>query len=201
VENFNYESLHSSVKPMIMYSYTPNFRFVSVRFNGDIQSKLQEIEKLWQKFYPGYPLEFSFLDEKIHQLYGVEFQLSNAYTSFSVIAILIASIGLIGLTTYLLSRKVKEICIRKVFGSTVIQLIGWVYSGYSVMITVAVLVAWAIGYYWMTRWLEEFSFRVELKPNHFIYPVLIMVFILMLTTVIQTVKAARMNPTDALREE
>ena len=202
IEDFNYATLHSAIDPVIMYSYPPNFRFVSVKFVGDeIQNNLTALEKRWQELYPGYPLEYFFLDDKIKQLYGAEFQLSKAYTSFSIIAVIIASIGLIGLTTYLLTRKLKEISIRKVFGSSTPQLIRWIYSGYLKIIIIAVLISWSFGYYWMNRWLEGFAFKIELSPLHFVFPVLIMISILLLATGIQTMRASRTNPVDNLRDE
>jgi putative ABC transport system permease protein len=202
VENFNYESLHSSVKPMIMYSYPSNFRFVSIKLaEEEIRETLKGIENVWQQTYPGYPLEYFFLDDKIEQLYAAEFQLAKAYTSFSIIAIIIAGIGLIGLTTYLMNRKLKELSIRKVFGSSTLQLVSWIYSGYAGIILIATLAAWIIGYYWMNSWLEGFAFRMQVQAFHFIYPAMIMIFILLLTTVIQTVRASRTNPVDNLRDE
>lgn len=202
IENFNYATLHRAIEPMILYSYPQNFRFVSVKFaDGDIQNKLISLDKVWQKLYPGYPLEYLFLDDQIKKLYGAEFQLSKAYTSFSIIAIIIASIGLIGLTTYLLTRKLKEISLRKVFGSSTRELITWIYSGYVRVIIVATLIAWGLGYYWMNRWLSGFAFKVELKTAYFVFPVFIMIGILMLTTLLQTVKASRTNPVENLRDE
>ena len=202
IENFNYATLHGAIEPMILYSYPQNFRFVSVKFaDGNIQNKLTSLDKVWQKLYPGYPLEYLFLDDQIKKLYGAEFQLSKAYTSFSIIAIIIASIGLIGLTTYLLTRKLKEISLRKVFGSSTSELITWIYSGYVRVIIVATLIAWGLGYYWMNRWLSGFAFKVELKTAYFVFPVFIMIGILMLTTLLQTVKASRTNPVENLRDE
>jgi len=202
IEDFNYATLHSAIDPVIMYSYPPNFRFVSVKFVGDeIQNSLTVLEKRWQELYPGYPLEYFFLDDKIQQLYGAEFQLSKAYTSFSIIAVIIAGIGLIGLTTYLLTRKLKEISIRKVFGSSTPQLIRWMYSGYLKIIVIAVLISWSFGYYLMNRWLEGFAFKIELSLLHFVFPALIMISILFLTTGIQTIRASRTNPVDNLRDE
>ncbi len=202
IENFNYATLHGVIEPMILYSYSPNFRFVSIKFTaGEIQNKLASLDKLWQELYPGYPLEYFFLDDQIKQLYGAEFQLSKAYTSFSIIAIIIASIGLIGLTTYLLTRKLKEISIRKVFGSSTLQLVWWVYSGFIKVIIVATLIAWSFSYYWMNRWLSGFAFKTELSVLHFVSPVFIMIFILLLMTLLQTLKASRTNPVDNLKEE
>lgn len=202
VEDFNYATLHSSIQPMIIYSYPQNFRFVSVKLKeGKIQNQLSALEKRWQEMYPGYPLEYFFLDSKIQQLYGAESQLSKAYTSFSIIAIIIAGFGLVGLTTFLLNRKLKEISIRKVFGSSTSQLVRWIYSGYLKVVLIATLLAWGLGYYWMHQWLNGFAFKIELKVTQFIAPTLIMIFILLLTTGFQTIKASRTNPVVHLRDE
>jgi len=202
IEDFNYSTLHSPIEPLIMYSYPQNFRFVSVKVEGgDAQNQLRTLEKSWQEIYPGYPMEYFFLNDKIQQLYGSESQLSKAYTSFSIIAIAIAGIGLIGLTTFLLNRKLKEISIRKVFGGSALQLIGWIYSGYLRVILFATLIAWGLGYYWMNKWLSNFAFKAELTAAHFILPALVMVVILLLTTGIQTIRASRTNPVENLREE
>lgn len=202
VENFNFESLHSPVRPMVMYSYPQNFRFVSVRLNDQAgQDRLSAIEKIWGQFYPGYPVEYFYLTDKIEQLYASEFQLTKAYTSFSIIAIFIAGIGSIGLTTYLMSRKLKELSIRKVFGSSTLELFAWIYSGYARIVLVATVAAWALGYYWMRSWLGNFAFKTEIQVSHFVFPAVSMIFVLLLTTVFQTIKAAQTNPIDHLRDE
>ena len=202
IENFNYASLHSPIQPVIMYSYPGNFRFVSVKLaEGEIQNGLASLEKKWPELYPGYPLEYSFLNDQMQQLYASEYQLTEAYTSFSIMAIIIAGIGLIGLTTYLLTRKLKEISIRKVFGSSTSQLIAGVYSGYVKMILISTLIAWALSYYWMNRWLNGFAYKTDLSLQYFILPAAIMVFVLLLTTFIQTVKASLTNPVENLKDE
>ena len=202
VEDFNFATLHSAIEPMIMYVFHQNFRFVSVMLDaGDVQTQLMALDKKWQELYPGYPLEYYFLDSKIQQLYATESRLTNAYTYFSIIAIIIAGIGLIGLTTYLLNRKLKEISVRKVLGSSTVQLIGLIYSGYIKVVLVAALIAGVSGYYWMSQWLNGFAYRTELRSFYFIVPALIMVLILVLTTGLQTLKASRTNPIDNLREE
>ena len=127
--------------------------------------------------------------------------MSKAYTSFSLIAVIIAGIGLIGLTTYLLNRKLKEISVRKVFGSSTPQLVTWIYSGYVKVVLIATSIAWVLSYYWMNQWLSGFAFKRELTSAQFILPALIMILILLLTTGIQTIKASRTNPVENLRNE
>jgi putative ABC transport system permease protein len=185
-----------------MYAYHPNFRFVSVKLHaGDIQTQLTSLDKKWQELYPGYPLEYYFLDSKIQQLYATESRLTNAYTSFSVVAIIIAGIGLIGLTTYLLNRKLKEISIRKVYGSSTMQLVKWIYSGYVKVVLIATLIAWSLGYYWMGRWLNGFAYETELQISYFLLPALLMIVVLLASTGFQTIKASRTNPVDNLKDE
>jgi putative ABC transport system permease protein len=202
IEDFNYATLHSAVDPLILYAYHPNFRFVSVKLaDGEIKSQIAKLEGKWQEIYPGYPLEYFFLDEKIKQLYGAEFQLSKAYSAFSIIAVIIAGIGLIGLTTYLLNRRLKEISIRKVFGSSTAQLVAWVYSGYVKIVLIATFIALSIAYYWMNQWLRGFAFKTELTMIHFVLPPLIIICILLFTTLFQTIKASRTNPVENLKDE
>lgn len=202
VEDFNFATLHAAIQPVIMYAYHQNFRFVSVKLDaGDVQTQVAALDKKWQELYPGYPLEYYFLDSKIQQMYATESRLTSAYTSFSIIAIIIAGIGLVGLTTYLLNRKLKEISVRKVFGSSTTQLVGLIYSGYIKVVLVATLIAWGGGYYWMSEWLNGFAYRTELRSVYFLVPALIMVLILLLTTGLQTLKASRTNPVENLKEE
>jgi putative ABC transport system permease protein len=100
-----------------------------------------------------------------------------------------------------LNRKLKEISVRKVFGSSTIQLVGLIYSGYVKVVLIAALIAWIFGYYWMNQWLSGFAYKTELRNIYFIVPTLIMIVILLLTTGLQTIKASRTNPVDNLREE
>ena len=142
-----------------------------------------------------------FLQDQIDQLYSSELQLSRAYTLFSTIAIIISGIGLIGLTTFSIARKRKEISIRKVFGSSTFQLIGQLYSDYLRIIPIAVFISWALGFYWMNEWLTGFAFKTELRYYHFIVPSVIMIGIVFITTGIQTFRASITNPIKNLRDE
>ncbi|MBX2912113.1 MAG: ABC transporter permease [Cyclobacteriaceae bacterium] len=200
VENFNYASLHDELKPLIMYAFKPTFRLVSVKLS-DPQTGIAAMEKKWPELYDGYPLEYGFLNDMIQQLYGTELQLTEAYTTFSLIAIIIAGVGLIGLTTHLLNRKLKEISIRKTFGSSIAQILKWVYSGYMPIVLISSALACSAGYYFLENWLNNFSFRIELKLIYFAIPPLLMTFILLITTGFQSVRASLTNPVKYLREE
>lgn len=202
VSNFNHTSLHDGFSPLIIYPFTPTFRFVSIKLKaGEERLAIAELEKHWPQFFPGFPMEYAFLADQIKQLYSAEKLLSEAYQYFAVIALIIAGIGLIGLSGFMMERKRKEISIRKVFGGSVQQIILWVYTDFLGVIVISTLLAWAIIYIWSEQWLGSFAYKIALSPLYFIWPVIIMVFVLLLSTGLQTMAAAKTNPAENLREE
>lgn len=201
VDDFNFSTLHAGVDPLILYGFVPSFRFVSVKLKaGEIEKGIASLEKKWPELYPGYPLEFNFLDDQIDQLYRSEYQLTQAYSIFSIIAVVIAAIGLIGLTTFLMSKKLKEISVRKIFGSSTSSLILLIYADYLKVTMAAVLLAWIVGYFWMNRWLSEFAFQINPHFGYFLIPAGLMVLILLISTGFQILKAAQINPIANLKE-
>lgn len=202
IEDFNHTSLHDSFQPVIMYLYTPTLRYISIKLSyKQDRTSIAELERKWPDLYPAYPMEYYFLKDQIQRLYGPERLLNNAYTTFSWIAILIAGIGLMGLTSHLMERKRKEISIRKVVGGSTWQIVQWIYSSYFGIILIATFMSWILGYFWMNKWLEGFAYKIEMDPSHFISPALIMILLLLVTTGIQTTRASITNPVDNLRED
>ena len=110
-------------------------------------------------------------------------------------------VGLVGLTSYLMERKRREISIRKVYGGSTWQMVKWMYSSYFGVMFMATLTGWTLSYFWMNRWLDGFAYKIDLNLLHFIIPAMIMIFILLSTTGIQTIRASLKNPVDNLREE
>jgi ABC-type antimicrobial peptide transport system permease subunit len=100
-----------------------------------------------------------------------------------------------------LNRKLKEISIRKVYGSSTAQLVKWTYSGYVKVVLIATMAAWGLGYFWMTRWLSGFAYKTAMHGFYFVVPALVMILILLFTTGLQTYNASRTNPIDNLRGE
>ena len=202
VNNFNHTSLHDGFSPLIIYPFTPTFRFVSIKLSsGEESLAISELEKNWQHYFPGFPMEYVYLSDQVKQLYSAEKLLSEAYQYFAVIALIIAGIGLIGLSGFMMERKRKEISIRKVFGGSVRQIILWVYTDFLGVIVISTLLAWTIIYIWSDKWLGSFAYKIAISPFYFIWPVFIMVFVLLLSTGLQTLAAAKTNPAENLREE
>lgn len=202
VNDFNVTSLRSAIEPVIIYSFPATFRIVSVKLReGDHKPALANLGKKWPELYPGYPLEYGFLDSTIQQLHASEIQLMRGYRIFSLIALTISGIGLVGLTAYSLRRRFREISIRKVFGSSTGQIISWIYAGNAKMILIASALAWVAGYYLMQKWLEGFAHKVSMEFRHFLLPSLIVSLVVLVATGLQSFQAARVNPAESLREE
>ncbi|MEX2233824.1 MAG: ABC transporter permease [Cyclobacteriaceae bacterium] len=202
IEDFNHSTLHGAFQPVIMYSFVPTFRFVSVKLERNrIREAIAGLESRWQDWFAGFPMEYAFVADQNNALYESERVLSNLYLSFSWIAILIAAIGLIGLTSYQLERKKKQISIRKVLGGSSVQMLQLIYSNYVPVVIVSAVSAWAVAYYWMERWLSEFSNRIDLRLQDFIVPTMLMIITLLISTGVQSLHASMKNPVDNLREE
>lgn len=200
MDDFNFTTLHTGVDPLILYGFAPSFRFVSVKLKAaEIEDGIASLEKKWPELYPGYPLEFSFLDDQIDQLYRSEYELTQAYSAFALIAVVIAAIGMIGLTTFLMSKKLKELSIRKVFGSSSGSLVLLIYSDYLKITLAAVLIAWSIGYVWMNNWLSEFTYKISPHFGYFLIPAFVMILILLISTGLQTLRATQVNPVSNLK--
>jgi len=206
VKDFHYESLHQTVKPMALLNLGLNLpwpeSFVSIRTNSsNISETINFIESNWQTFAKEKPFEFFFLDEHYSNFYTNEKQTGRVFTIFSFLAIFIASLGLIGLAAYSAEQKSKEIGIRKVSGAGILNIILLLYRKFIKWILVANLVAWPIGYYVMSRWLQNFAYRTSISVWPFIISAILALIIAIVSVSFQTIKAATTNPVDSLKYE
>ena len=175
---------------------------MAIKINSTgIPSTLKEIESVWNNFYPGYPFAYSFLDEKIDALYKAEERSFQVITTFSLLAILIACLGLLGLTFYSTEQRRKEIGVRKVLGATVPNLVNIVTSEFMKLILLANLIAWPVSYYLINKWLLEFPYRTSVSLDLFIQASFWVILIAFLTISYTVVKSAVVNPIETLKYE
>lgn len=205
VKDFHYESLHEPVTPIVLMISPGSFNSISVRYKPqnaeDITSVLNFLQNKWQEYRPNYPFTYSFLDENYNQLYLGEKKLSQIFGVFSVIAIFIACLGLFGLASYSAEQKTKEIGIRKVMGANVRNIVFLLSKEFAVLVIIATLVSWPVAYLIMTRWLENFAYRVNLQLLTFFIAALTAFLIAFITVSYQAIKAAIANPIKSLRYE
>ena len=167
----------------------------------DITSTLDFIEKKWQEFSLEQPFTYSFLDKEFSKLYEGEVRLSNIITTFSLLAILIACLGLFGLTAFMTEQRTKEIGIRKVLGASVIEIVMSLSKDFTKWALYANIVAWPLAYWIMNKWLQNFAYRVNIQWQTFFLAALITQVIAITMISYQVIKAAKANPVKALRYE
>ena len=207
VEDFHQESLHQAVGPMVFvlkrYLNAPwAGEYYSLKLNtSDYPATLAQIEKQWQGAFPGSPFAYFFLDEHFAAQYRADQQFGRIFSLFAGLAILIACLGLFGLSSYLTLQRTQEIGIRKVLGASVPHVVALLSQDFIRLIVVASLVALPIVYWGAELWLENFAYRTVVRWWWLIVPVGLVGLLAVLTISFQTVRAALANPVDSLRNE
>jgi putative ABC transport system permease protein len=204
VKNFNFQSLRNPIQPYIFLYKTDdiNYGYVTVKLSSSNYSHtINEIEKTWKEFAANTPLQYYFLDQDFEQTYIQEKQNARMAVIFSILAILIASLGLFGLTTFTVEQKTKEIGVRKAMGSTVLNLYYIISREIFILISVSALIAWPLVYYIAGKWLENFYYRINLSIFTFLVGFIIALTVGTLTITYQIIRAARVNPAQSLKYE
>jgi len=202
IQDFHFESLHTSIKPMAMFFQPEMANFLSVRIQtNNLEKTLGFVEEKWKSFAPDRPFTSSFLDRDFDRLYRAERQVGQIFFIFSLLAVFIACLGLFGLTAFTASQRTKEIGIRKVHGASVSSIILMLSKDFTKWVLLANIIAWPVAYFAMAKWLQNFAYRTHLEWSVFVLSGLIALIIAVLTVSYQSIKAARANPIDSLRYE
>lgn len=202
VKDFHFKSLHREIGPFVMRIYPPWFSKIFVRIKpGHAASSVHHIKRVVEQMAAGYPFEFSFLDEEVNEMYRSERQMGTIINSLAVLAIFISCLGLFGLSTFLAEQRSKEIGIRKAMGSSIPGVITLFSRSFARWILIANMIAWPLAYFAMSRWLQNFAYRININPLAFILSAVITLGVAMITVGYQSVKAAVADPVKALRYE
>jgi len=162
---------------------------------------LAYFEDQWKKRVPDRPFEYAFLDERFAQLYQSEARIGKVFGTFSLLAIVIACLGLFGLVAFTAEQRTKEIGVRKVMGASVVNIVLLLSKDFTRLVGIAILIAMPIAYVAMQRWLENFAYRIEIPWGLFLTAGLLAILIAWLTVSYQSIKAALADPVKALRHE
>jgi ABC-type antimicrobial peptide transport system permease subunit len=172
------------------------------RIHGEGQKEtIGRLEELYREYNPGFALDYKFLDEDYQALYVAEQRVSTLSKYFAGLAILISCLGLFGLAAFTAEKRIKEIGIRKILGATDFGIVYLLSIDFTKMVLIAIVVALPISYFIAKNWLESFAYRIDLAWWFFISAGLIALLIAWFTVGLQTVKAARINPTQCLKDE
>jgi putative ABC transport system permease protein len=206
VKDFHYESFHESIKPLVLVMLNGTVpwqeAYLSIRVRTTQMPKtLSEIRQTWESAVPGTPFQYSFLDSLYDAQYQNEARTGRVFTIFTLLAIFVACIGLLGLASFAVEQRTKEIGIRKILGASLQGLVAMLSSEFARWVALANLIAWPLAYYLMTRWLGSFVYRTGIGVLPFLFSALIVLGVAALTVGYHAVRAAVAKPVDSLRYE
>jgi putative ABC transport system permease protein len=201
VRDFHYLSVKQKIGPLMMILGN-NHGGILVKVNGsDMAGFLGGAKKDWAAFNPGGPFNYYFLDDKFASLYESEQRTGSVFTSFTIIALLIAGLGLFGLAAYMVDQRAREIGIRKVLGASVSSVLLLVSKEFMLMVGLAFLLAAPLSWLAMNQWLREFAYKAPVTWWLFPLAGAAALTVAIITVSIQAAKAAAANPIDSLRNE
>ena len=202
VKDFHFESLRERITPMVMYIRPELYWVATIKLAaGDPAEALAFIEAQWQTYTPDAPLSFSFLDQRFGQLYQPEERFGQIAGYFAALAMLIACLGLFGLASFAAEQRTKEIGVRKVLGASARSIVVLLSRDFTRVVLIALVVATPVAYLIMDRWLDSFAYRIDLSWPVFLIAGLAALAIALLTVSYQAIRAALVNPVEALRYE
>ncbi len=202
VEDFHMESLHSPISPVVFIIDVNRVNQMAVRFSGtDPMALKDELQNIWVEMAPDLPFDYWFLDDQYVELYDSEQARGKLFSLFSFLSIVIAGLGLLGLTIYYLSQKLKEVSLRKVLGSNVSQLFYFVSSHFLKLILISFAVGIPMGWYFSNIWLENFAYHIEIGPDAAFLSIVLSLFLALLPLIWTTYRASRVNPIVWLKDE
>lgn len=204
VKDFHLQSLHNKVEPLIL-TLAPASYFtdnIIVRFTGsEVENTLTSIQSAMQEIAPNRPFEYFFLDDAFSRLYQKEVRISTLFNYFSILSIVIACLGLLGIVALTTSQRIKEIGIRKVLGASLVNIVRLITTSFLRLIIVGIVIAIPIAYLFTSNWLSGFTYRITLSWWIFAVAGFAAIAIATLTIGYQSIKSAMANPVNSLRTE
>lgn len=201
VKDYHHRSLYDVIEPVLFY-LSENNRIVHVKMQGvDPARDLAEIGTAWGKVFPNRPFEYTFLDQEFDEQYKTDQRRGKIFSIFSLLTIIIASLGLLGLAAYTTEQRTKEIGIRKVVGAGMGQIVFMISKDFLILIIISIALSIPLAYYFIKDWLQQFAYRTEIHSMTFLSAALLALVITFLTIAFHTFRAASANPANSLREE
>jgi len=202
IRDFNVYSLREPMAPVVLSTWKEVYQTINIKVKpGREKAILPFVEKLWNESFPEFVYEYSFLDETIENFYRQETQLSTLYKIFAAIAIFISCLGLYGLVSFMASQRTKEVGIRKVLGASAGNIVFLLSKEFSLLIIIAFAIAVPVAYYIMNKWLQNYTYRVEIGVALFMIAIIGSMIIAWITVGHRAVQAALANPVKSLRTE
>ncbi|MBD3375150.1 FtsX-like permease family protein [candidate division KSB1 bacterium] len=202
VKDFHVQSLQKEIEPIFFYINPERFYTLAMRLSPNrTDHSLADIKQVWTRLLPNEPFEYSYLQDTYEALSLSEEKINQVITLFAGLAIFISCLGLYGLSTFTVAKRIKEMGIRKVLGASLSHLLVILSKDFVIWIALANLIAWPLAFYALQTWLNHFAYRIELTIWPFLLSGLAALVIALLTVCWQAIRAATANPVDSLRYE
>lgn len=202
VKDFNFESLHQRIAPIVFLIPDNRINQVAIKIKENRRAEvLAFLKEKWSYWRPDYPFTYSFVEDSFNEQYASERRLGDIFGYFSLLAVIIASLGLFGLASFTAQQRIKEIGIRKALGATVSQIVMLLSKRFTMLVLLSIGLATPLAWYAMERWLGGFAYRIDIPILTFLWAGGSALVIAWVTVAYQSIKAATVNPVKSLRSE
>jgi putative ABC transport system permease protein len=201
MKDYHQTGMYNGVESLLL-AYRPLNEVVYIKLNGnDTKSTISFIETIWKEIFPDQPFAYTFLSERFNRQFEADERRGLIFTLFTVLAILIACLGLFGLASYMVEQRTKEIGIRKVFGASERIILQIISRDFLILVAIGIVIATPIAYYFMTNWLQNYVYRTEVGLTVILVSALITILLTFITISYKAYQAAIMNPAQSLKTE
>ncbi len=200
--DYHQHGLQQKIGPVLVFIYPYGYEYLAASVNSaDIKKTVTGMETFWKNRFPGYPFEYFMLNDDFNTQYKAEVNLAKVISLFSLLTILVACLGLFGLTAFIVSQRTKEIGIRKVLGASVPHIVRIISKDFVLLVIIALLIASPFAWWIMNSWLQDFAYRISISAWIFVIAGLAALLIALVTVSWLAIKAALANPVKSLRTE
>ncbi len=203
LKDFHFKSARDKIEPIAIFLSQPErFNYILIRLTEtNPQGAVQAVRDIWSRVIPDYPLTFEYADEVLQEMYGGELRMSRLFKYFTILATLIAALGLYGLSSFIAEKRTREIGIRKIMGSTVSRVVLLLSREFLFLVLIAAVIGFPLSYLYLNDWLKDFPYSIDIGAGVFIIVGFAALAISLLTVSFQSYRAAVINPANAIRRE
>lgn len=201
MKDYHQTGMYNEIESLLLVYRTLN-NVIYIKLNDtDIQQSIAFTEAKWKEVFPDQPFTYAFLSERFNRQFEADEKRGFVFTLFTILAILIACLGLFGLVSYTVEQRTKEIGIRKVFGATERTILGMISRDFLLLVSISILISFPVAYYFMSNWLENYVYRSKIGVLLFIIAAALTLFITFLTISYKAYQASVMNPANSIKTE
>lgn len=201
VEDFHFESMKDDIEPLCM-SLGSSPSIVSIKIGtSDTKGTIESVSKVWNSLAPNQPIRYTFMDQNFSRMYDDVNRLGQIFSSFAILAIIVASLGLFALSAFMVEQRKKEIGIRKVLGASIQSILGLLTRNFLILVLISALIASPIAWYIMQKWLQDYKYRIDITWDIYAFAGILAAAIAVLTVSYQAIKAALIDPAKTLKSQ